>query len=277
MRNHFSKRNLLPPISFIKEYITLKSMFEGKFFQKKDDRSFQLYSYYDLLDMFFIDWDLRESFLSLGELMNSLQISDEYLKKDVSGNKLFLYVEFVLNGIDYVKEKAGDAFSVNKNTTFEKIVRENIDCLLERLDAKAEKQGNAWIVSYKDELATALSILQPGLATIVSEYLKKENKENLERQREILSSLSNKLEPHEQSLNDNGFRQLCSDATFLLNKAGIRHAPSPNDRIESQFLAMDCSERIKWYNRTFKTILACMAVIPYLDFKDEIKEIKRNN
>ncbi|MBO4668268.1 MAG: hypothetical protein J5666_09140, partial [Bacilli bacterium] len=110
----------------------------------------------------------------------------------------------------------------------------------------------------------------------IIEYQKINNRDDLARKGEVLCSSAKILEPNEQMLNDNGYRQLCKDATFLLNKTGARHALDPNDGIEAQFLAMEDQERIKWYDRAFKTVLTCMAVLPYLDFREEIKDIKRN-
>ena len=66
-----------------------------------------------------------------------------------------------------------------------------------------------------------------------------------------------------------------SDTTELLDKIGARHALKEQDYIECKIMAMDVSEREKWYDRTFQMILACIAAIPYLGFKNEINELKR--
>lgn len=153
-------------------------------------------------------------------------------------------------------------------------IKDNCHLVLGKLNAEAKTIDLELWVLYKNDVATAVSIQNQESAQSIVEYLKIENRDNLERKGEILSSLYKQLEPHKRNLIDNGFQQLCNDMSLLLNKTGARHALDPNDGIEAQILTMGDQERIKWYDHAFKAVLACMAVLPYLELKKEIKDIK---
>ena len=84
-----------------------------------------------------------------------------------------------------------------------------------------------------------------------------------------------KLEPLAGKFKGNEFGSLFDDTTLLMNKIGARHTFNPNDKIEAKYAAMTDDELIIWYDRTFHMFLACMAAVPYLDFRAEIKMIKR--
>lgn len=70
------------------------------------------------------------------------------------------------------------------------------------------------------------------------------------------------------------FKSLCQDTTTLLNKIGARHALSPEHKLESKFLDMDNRELEEWYDSVFNMFLGCMAVLPYVEIKPKIKDIK---
>ena len=122
---------------------------------------------------------------------------------------------------------------------------------------------------------TALAEQNPELRFSIQDYLKIDNRGDLDRKSEILCTLAKKLEPHESKFNGTEFKTLCSETTMLLNGVGPRHALNEKDHIKRKALAMTAKEQEEWYNRAFQMFLACMALLPYLEFKNEIKELKR--
>lgn len=270
-----SERNFFPDFSTEKEFSKLrrflcdKSAFKSSGYYDDSD-----YSIIDLLAYFFNQWKLRGSFTSLEEMMYSLKLKDT--SSSVSEDKLLDYVQFILNALIFLQTIKINPFYFENFSSIHDSTVQHCGLLLKKLNAEAKKNDDEIVVLYKNDVATVVSSQQPELAPSITEYLAINNRDDLQRKAEVLCSLAKFLEPKEQLLNDDGFRQLCSDATFLLNKTGIRHALKPNNSIDAQFLAMEAPERIKWYDRAFKTVLACMAVLPYIEFKDEIKNIKRD-
>lgn len=270
-----SELNFFPNFSPEKEFFKLRRFLCDKSaFKSSGYYDYSDYSIFDLLAYFFDKWKLRGSFTSLEEMMYSLKLNDT--SGSVSEDKLLDYVQFILNVLFFLTTIKINPFYFESFNSIHDSTVQHCALLLKKLNAEAKKIDDEIVVSYKNDVATVVSSQQPELAPSIAEYLAINNRDDLQRKAEVLCSLAKALEPQKQRLDDNGFQQLRSDATFLLNKTGIRHALDPNDDIEAQFLAMDDSERIKWYDRAFKTVLACMAVLPYLEFRDEIKEIKRN-
>lgn len=269
-----SERNFFPNFSPRKEFLKLHRFL-------CDTSAFKSTGYYDdsdysilyLLAHFFDQWELRGSFTSLEEMMYSLNLKDT--SGSVSEDQLLDYVQFILNVLLFLTTIKIDPFYFENFSSIHDSTVQHCTLLMKKMNAEAKKIDNEIVVSYKNDVATVVSSQHPELAPSIEEYLAISNRDDLQRKEEVLCSLAKALEPQEQRLSKNGFQQLCSDATFLLNKTGIRHALKPNDKIDSKFLEMDDSERIKWYDRAFTTVLACMAVLPYLDFRDEINDIKR--
>ena len=277
MRTPISGRNIFQHFSPNNEYLKIHEMFyDKKAFCLKGISTNYHYSYFDILKRNFLSWELRGSSTSVEEMMCVLQIHEGAFRGSFPKDKLLDYIEFILNALNFVNTVMASPVLTGQNNLIGNAIRTQCYLVLDRLDAETKLLGSEVYVVYKNDIATVVSNQQPELQKSITDYLAISNRNDLLQKGEILCSLAKALEPKEQLLKDNGFLQLCKDATFLLNKTGARHALDPNDSIEAQFLAMDNSERIKWYDRGFKTVLACMAVLPYLDFKNEINDIKRN-
>ena len=280
MRLPLSKRDPFPQFDMKEEYAKLNQLFHDKdafsIIQSRYSQQRDYYSYYDVLDDFFLQWELRKSYTSLEEMLMKEHISEHDFAKKATEEKLLDYIQFILNAIQYVQRTVVRLpFKMHlDNYSIGNAIKDNCHLVLGKLNAEAKTIDLELWVLYKNDVATAVSIQNQESAQSIVEYLKIENRDNLERKGEILSSLYKQLEPHKRNLIDNGFQQLCNDMSLLLNKTGARHALDPNDGIEAQILTMGDQERIKWYDHAFKAVLACMAVLPYLELKKEIKDIK---
>ena len=278
MRTKISERNVFPNFSIKKEYDKLNDLF-------LDPNAFSVlsystnrrkkFSYFELLRNSFRQWDLRGSATYLEEMMVSLQICEDDFANDASTDRMLDYIQFLFNAISFLEYNIlKTSYNVRQEDVFiGKSIIENCYYLLDKLDAEIKREHSEWFVVYKKDLGAAVSIQQPELKVSIVEYLKIDNRYDLKRKSEILCSLAKDLEAHKESLSTSG--QLYSDTKFLLNKSGIRHDFNLNDKQEAHFFAMNEKERIKWCDRTFEMILACMAELPYLEYKDEIQEIRR--
>ena len=280
MRTKISERNVFPNFSIKQEYDKLNDLF-------LDPNAFSILSYstnrrkkfshYELLRNSFRQWDLRGSATYLEEMMFSLQIREEDFIKDASADRMLDYIQFLFNAVSFLGYNIlKTSYNVRQEDVFiGKSIIENCYYLLDKLDAEIKREHSEWFVVYKKDLGVAVSIQRPVLKASIVEYLKIDNRNDLKRKSEVLCSLAKDLEPHEKSLCEKGFKQLCSDTTFLLNKSGIRHELNSNDKQMEHFLAMNEQERIKWYDRTFEMILACIAELPYLKYRGEIEKIRK--
>ncbi len=282
MRLPISKQIELSPFSLEEEYDKLRRLFcdndafcSNPFCPLEQEHI----SYFYLLEHMFLQWELRRSFISAEGMMVSLQISNWDFQTAISEDRLLDYIQFVLNAIEFVDQRNGtDRVVMEKNNRIiKKAIKENCLFVFERLNAELKKEQSELYVVYKNDVASAVSIQQPKLEASIVDYLRIDNRDNIQRKREILCGLSTILEPHKGLLNnDNGFK-LFDSTSFLLNNAGIRHAFKPDNRIHAKFQAMNKDDLIKWYDRTFQMILACVAEMPYLEFRDEIMELKDKN
>ena len=278
MRTRISEQNFFPNFSARKEYEKLYSLFCNRnAFQASPfaDPPDEFYSFSQLLNKSFLRWNLRGTFTSLNEMLDSLCISERFFDGSISDDRFLDFIQFILNALEFVVQvyKRNNDIYCN-DSMIEATIKEQCALLLDRFHAEVKKDHSELYVVYKNDAASALSIQQPKLKISIIDYLKIDNRDDLKRKSEILCSLAKDLEPHEKSLERNGFRQLCSDTTLLLNVSGIRHDLNPQKKLEAKFLKMSEQDRIKWCDRTFQMILACMAVLPYLDYKDEITSIK---
>lgn len=128
---------------------------------------------------------------------------------------------------------------------------------------------------YKDDIAIAVSNEFPKMKASITEYQKIDSRGDLTRKTEVLCTLAKRLEPFEKALGDAGFKSLCTDTTFLLNKVA-RHELKDKDKVDAKFKAMDDKTLEEWCDRTFKHFLGCMAVVPYVEMRHEINVLKKD-
>ena len=283
MRQRISQKNVFPVFDIATEYKKLQNLFFdrsafGKIFPY--GRSAPCLSYNDCLKEVFLNWELRGTFTSIEEMLLGLKISDDDFSANPSEERLLDYIQYITNAasflISILKRKEYNVYFSRAETIFNAIA-DNSHFLLSRLGAEmVSSPGEIWII-YKDDVASCVAEQNEDIKESIIEYLKIDNRGNLQRKGELLCTFAKKLEPHEGKLNSTEFKTLCSNTTELLNKIGARHALNDKDRIEKKVLRMGLVDQEKWYDYTFQMFLACMAVIPYIDIKGEIKLLKSEN
>lgn len=281
MRKRITQQNTFTSFSLETEYQKLNELFSksiafGRIIGPVASNACPSLSYLDCLHGLFLDWNLRGTFIKVEEMLQSLQISEEDFQYKATEDRLLDYIQFILNAVVFVDTSVkSHKYSLYKATdAIYKAIVDNSSQVVNYLGAKIMADKKELVVVYKDDVATAISEQNQDLQVSITEYLKIDNRGDIQRKGEILCTLAKKLEAFEKELNGTEFKQLCTDTTFLLNNIGARHYPDPENRIKAQFTTMKKEEVEQWYDRAFQMFLACMAAVPYLGYKDKIKALK---
>ena len=283
MRNKISEINTFPHFMLEEEYDKIEEFFSNIFtvgiVGRSGLRRDLVWTAEGFLNEYcFLDWKLRGTFMSTGEMRWHLHIVRKNLKEnDITEELLLNFLQYVLNCIKRVKEFV--ELNEDKYWYDEKVfdaINKNITLILKRLGTKAISQKKEIFIIYENaNNAAIVSQCSKEIKDCAIEYQKLSNRRNLKNKAEILCSMAKELEEVEGKFKGTAFANLCSDTTFLLNKAGIRHSEK-NDRISKKvFLEMDPEEKEKWYDRTYEMILACMACLKYIDILSEIKSFRQ--
>lgn len=283
MRKRISDNNIFPVFSMETEYRKLQELFYdrdafGKVIAITQKVRPSL-SYADCIHAMFLDWNLRGTFTSVEEMMAAFEISEDDFADIITEDRFLDYIQFLLNAIVFVDEqvKRGRYAIYRAGDTIFNAIVDNCIHILNKLGAEIAEGKNEIFIAYKDDVASAVAACNEDLSGSIVEYLKIDNRGDLQRKGEILCTFAKKLEPFEKIMNGSEFKALCTDTTTLMNNIGARHALKPEDKLKAKFMNMDEGELEKWYDRAFHMFLGCMAVIPYLDIKSEIKAIKRDD
>lgn len=279
MRTRISDSNIFPTFSLDAEYQKLHQLFhDNSAFGKTGiyNRMRPSISYAQCLDLLFLDWNLRGTFTSYMEMVFALGISEDHFTKDVTEERLLDYIQFIINATCFVDgEIRKGKYSIYQNgESIFNAIADNSMALVNKLGAEIKNDGKELFIVYKDDVAVSVAEQQPDLEASIVEYLKIDNRGDIVRKGEVLCTLSKKLEPLEKKLEETEFSALKKDTTFLLNKAA-RHGLNENDPVDKKFLKMSDAEFEQWQDRAFQLFLACMAGLPYIDFKSEIKDLRK--
>lgn len=284
MRARISEKNILPEFDIETEYRKIQALCQdttafgtntaGGFSKTRPNSS-----YSSLLQCFFLKWPLRGSFTSVEEMLSALKISENDFVEEATEERLLDYIQFTLNVVLFLDRLVkSDKYSVYKATdSVGEAIRNNCCLIAEKLGTDIKKEKNEIYLVYKDDIATAVCNENPEIESSITEYQKIDSRGDWTRKAEVLCTLYKRLEADERKLKGSeGFKNLCDDAMFLMNKAA-RHSLDEKNAIDKKFIDMDDETLEIWCDRAFQMFLGCMAVVPYLDLKKEIKTIKRTD
>lgn len=283
MRHRISEMNMFPDFDITTEYKKLHILFCNDsafdYMRPIGIRSLSL-SFRDVLEDIFLDWNLRGSFTTVKEMLCGLGISDKEMKDEPTEDQLLDYIQFILNACVFVLSEVKNneiGFSFDRNAKVFNTISAQARAIVDRLGAEIVDDGEELFITYKNDVAIAVAEQNKDIKPSIVEYLKIDNRGNLTRKAEILCTLAKALEPYERKLKGTEFGALCSDTTKLLNKIGPRHALDDKDPLERKAIAMTPEDQEKWYDRIFQMFLACMAAVPYVGFKGEIKDLQKED
>lgn len=131
----------------------------------------------------------------------------------------------------------------------------------------------------KDQGAISVAeIIDSDLSYRVIEYNHHSMKGNLNRKREILLALADKLEPQRPKLKQIN-STMESDLFFLFNSVNLRHNNSASDgkKYYIPFIAAMTDEEIeKWYDETYQICLLAFLELDNTERKDRVSKLKND-
>lgn len=286
-----SESNIYPNFNLLTEYKKIRYLLSEKkiisesdlfnMFSEETKPSISM-SIEDFVDKYFFNWHLRGTFVSVQNMReelgieNSQMMSTDYLNEE----PLLNFLQYVVNCAKFVdniykKNSYHDGFYLDDKNHIN-VVMGDTERLLKYLGCRLsyDENNDEYFVVYSDEILDVVSMQQQDIEHSLSEYLRIDNHGDLKRKGEILCSLFKKLESVEKKFKGTEFSHLISDATFLFNKTGIRHWVEKDKIAVATFEQMTESEKEIWYDRTYYIFLSCMAALPYLEIKADIKSIK---
>ena len=128
----------------------------------------------------------------------------------------------------------------------------------------------------KDQAAISVSeIVDPDLSYIVIEYNHHSRKGDLDRKKEVLRALADKLEPQMPKLIEIN-KSFATDLSFLFNNVDIRHNNTdPSGKNYKPYVAeMNAEQKEKWYDDTYQMCLLAFLELEHTERKNRIKELK---
>ena len=279
MRQKISEKNNERKIDFKAEYLRLEKCISGTalIIQDNPTKHFSIEEY--IQQKCFNDWDLRHTFINIRELreeygidrnlLNSVNYIPEYAFLD--------YIQFVANCVQRVEETIllNDKLKIVENGQYE-VISDNINIILKKMNCELvfeESSGECYII-YCDEVAEIVASNNISISESISKYRRIDSKGDLIVKGDILRRLSLDIENIRATTKGTQYMKLLDDTTFLLNKAGIRHSID-NSKANQIFRDMEDSEREKWFDRAFQSVIACFAVNNYLEFSSEIDDVKK--
>lgn len=275
MRTKISDNNIFPIFSKEEEYKKLDDLFN------KDNAYFNGWSFISIkkaLETSFLSWDLRGSFTTLEEMLKGLKIRRSDFNGGCTEERLLDYIQFLLNAVAYTNDVARqEEFHLSladESNVIENAIVSNCELIIDKLSCEIHMENNEIYISYTDDVASIVSVQNKDISDSISEYLKIDNNYDFNRKSELLCTFYKKIEPYGKEFSKTEFKKLYDDTKFLMNNIGARHYLDENNELNAVFKGMDKEELRQWYSDVFKMFLSCVSLIPYLDIKKRIKDIK---
>lgn len=223
----------------------------------------------------FINWEHRQTYLSISDMRNALGISKEQLlnNPDLPLEQFLNFVEFISNLIIYLTiNLPNNNLNLQDQLKYNsRIVGNNIYKLLDKLNYELSPADNRMIIIEKDSTTTAVSEIYEDISDKVIEYKRFALKGDLDRKCEILNTISKKYESICDKLKANGFTGIFHNVSFLINNIDIRHNNLEGPKAEKEVIGMSSDELESWYDKTYDMLLLALMLAHYIDIKSDIE------
>ncbi|HOJ47274.1 MAG TPA: hypothetical protein PLD48_00195 [Bacillota bacterium] len=218
---------------------------------------------------------LSDTFLDVKDIRKYLKI--EITDCNYSLNDLLLFCELLINifnqGESIIK-KVDSAYNQVK------IIKRNIELILSKTGHELRKiNNNQWIIAEINTQAflAAEMVDNETAALNIIEYNHFQIKGDIEKKRSILLAIANLIEPilKDKILGNNGFKQLESDASFLINCFHIRHNNLDGPKQQEYLIGLDEKQLEDWYDKTYELLLLVIITNNYIkNIKAKIEDVK---
>ena len=282
-----SEMNMHPNFNMHYEYTKVEDLFSVQkvVYVGERGRSFtEDCSVEDFVERNFLNWRLRGTFINVSEMRNALLINKDNMSSRYTTSKehILCFLQFMYNCLNFLEtsfNKQNSDFTLqmmNLGNTYVDALVSNANALLFKLNADRyfDEYMQEIVVFYRDEVDDAIVNEHPDIQRSLIEYRQIDYIGNLQRKSEILTSLFKKFETFRGELKGTSFDKLQSDTGMLLNLA--RHAPNKNDPIAMRFDVLTDNEKEIWYDKAYKMFIACLSVLPYIDMKADVEQLKNS-
>ena len=257
-------------INLYNEFKKIEELFSG--YHYKIDR-YESTTLIARANLFFVNWEHRQCFLDINEMRetcNILPYGIESGNKDISIENIVLYFEFVITILTLIEQP----YTTDKEADLILKIFENIRYICDRYNLEIKKINNQiWIVE-KSSKVTEISELYPDIADKVVEYSRLGIKGDLDRKRELLSSIALKYEGVKSSLRNGQQANLVKDIDTLLNNLHIRHNNLEGEDLKEVTVNMSNKDLEEWYDRAYDIMLLALMYNDYLEYKPDIKDLR---
>lgn len=255
-----------------KEYATLWTLFCVEKCYYTGYSSYAMASWVD--QKLFRDFAFRGSFATLKDMMDEFGIKE---RSAVDVDKLLLFCELLAAVLPKYGVGYDEYLAKQRQTIFE-----NIDYILERTNHEMIKDPNGHLIIVEKNKAATLAaqlVDDEVVAFELIEYNHFALKGDLEGKKKLLFSLAAYIEPilKSKALRQNGYRQLESDAGFLLNNFHIRHNNKVGAKAQDYITTVKDVELEEWYDKAYEVVLSVIIINDYLTIGQDIADIKSNH
>jgi len=271
-----SERNIFPSFDLYKEYEKIEELFSlNESINIPTIRGKQWFSIQFVVSEYFLAWKLRGTFTSINEMRDELGINTFSMQKGrLTEETVLHFLQFAINCVN----RARNIVQENNHWKFQ---NGYVDAIVKNINELASKLGtdivfdrdiNEYYLQYKEDTVAAIAKQNPDISESLYEYLRIDNRSNLKRKREILSTLFRYLESIEGELKGTEFKTLVSDTKAMMNAA--RHNENDKTAFAKEFANRNDEEKENWCDKSYSLFIACMATLPYIDEKVAIAAIR---
>lgn len=233
-----------------------------------------------ILDSFFTEWNLRDTYISVADMRSGLGITVKDFSIEFRQEKFLVFLQYVLNACLYVANLLDEGRVSRGCISDEKhlnTIIKNINSVLEKLNytwSRDEETNEIYIVE-KNSTTTAVSELYPDISLKVIEYKRYVLQGNLERKAEILCTLWKKYEAVREIIRSNNLSTLDGFIGCLYNDVIIRHNNIEGKKPNIFVQGMSLDELETWYDKAYDLFLLSLLHVNYIENKNELDEFKK--
>lgn len=222
-------------------------------------------------EKYFRQLPFRGSFSSIGDMLNALELS---LRTRVNIDTLLLFCELLIALLPDVDKRMVPTFGEQKRT-----IMGNIHHILERTnhEIRHDREGREIIVEKSKQVTLAAELVTDSTISFdLIEYSHFALKGHLAEKKRLLASIATYIEPILRSnvLQNNGYRQLQSDAGFAFNNFHIRHNNKEGTKRKEYIAALSDEDLEELYDKAYEIAISVIIINDYLQISAEMKAIK---
>ncbi len=266
-------------IDIRREYDRLYGMF---FLQRFQENQYKQICLRDYCAENFIRLPFRGTCISLDDFDDFYGYHFEKVPAECDIDYLISFCEYTYNLAIYSQGMGFPGYdfvgSLNLSQPIQFYVQQ-VMTVIEAVGYMSNAQGGITDFVPKDQAAISVAeIIDPDLSYRVIEYNHYSMKGDLDRKKNILLALSDKLESQRSALKQAN-SALESDLFYLFNKVNIRHnnIDKAGKKYKPYAASMDKETLEKWYDDTYQMCLLAFLEIDHLERKSRVKQLKTDN